>query len=157
MKRNDNVTLLLRVMDDAFSKRGWHGPNVRGAVRGVDVEAATWRVADGRHNIRELVLHIAYWKYIARRRLTGARIAFPLPGSDWFRRDELDARAWREEIELMEAEHRALRNEVAALHDDDLARTIGKGDVARMLYGCAAHDTYHCGQIGLLRGAYRER
>ena len=156
MSRNENVTLLLRILDDAYTKSAWHGPNVRSAIRGVDVEEATWRPAPGRHNIRELVVHIAYWKYIVRRRLTGEkRGSFALPGSDWFTRDDLDGAAWREEIALVESEHQAMRAEVARLQDSDLARRAGRGDLARMIYGAAAHDTYHCGQIGVLKKLYR--
>ena len=156
MSRNENVILLLRILDDAYTKSAWHGPNVRSAIRGVDVEEATWRPAPGRHNIRELVVHIAYWKYTVRRRLIGEkRGSFPLSGSDWFKREGLDAAAWREEIALVESEHQAMRAEVARLQDSDLTRKAGRGDLARMIYGAAAHDTYHCGQIGVLKKLYR--
>jgi uncharacterized damage-inducible protein DinB len=158
MIRNDNVSLLLRIVDEAYAKSAWHGPNVRGAIRGLDVEAATWRPAPGRHNIREILLHIAYWKYIARRRMTGDRsAAFAFAGSDWFTREEAEPEAWREEIAIVESEHRALRAEVATLKDTDLTRKVGKGDLARLIYGAAAHDTYHCGQIGVLKRLQQER
>jgi len=62
---------ILALIDEAFDKTSWHGPNLRGSIRGVDAGLAAWRPAPGRHNIWELTLHAAYWKYAVRRRLTG--------------------------------------------------------------------------------------
>lgn len=156
MSENPTVAMLIRLFDEAYMKRAWHGPNVRGSIRGLDVEAATWRPSPDRHNIRELVLHIAYWKYTVRRRLTGLkRGAFVLDGSNWFTRDEPDAEAWREEVALVEREHRALRAEIEKLQDSDLSRRVGEHDFARLIYGAAAHDNYHNGQIVMLKRMFQ--
>jgi hypothetical protein len=82
------LAVLLAAVDQAFQRKSWHGPNLRGALRGVNSEQAAWRPAPGRHNIWELALHAAYWKYIVARRLRGRveRGAFPLPGRDFFSR-----------------------------------------------------------------------
>ena len=69
---------LLVILDQAYDHRSWHGTNLRGSIRGLSPEQAAWRPAAGRHNIWELVVHSAYWKYAARRRLTGEpRHVFP--------------------------------------------------------------------------------
>ena len=73
--RNGQVGLLLGLIDEAFDKRAWHGTNLRGALRGIDARQASWRPGPGRHNIWELALHAAYWKYAVRRRLTGEQHA----------------------------------------------------------------------------------
>ena len=71
--------VLLRILDEAFDQRSWHGTNLRGSIRGLTPDAAAWRPAPGRHNIWELVVHAAYWKYAVRRRLLGEkRGSFPL-------------------------------------------------------------------------------
>jgi DinB superfamily len=82
------LAVLMAAVDQAFQRKSWHGPNLRGALRGVTAEQAVWRPAGDRHNIWELALHAAYWKYIVARRLRGraARGAFPLPGRDFFAR-----------------------------------------------------------------------
>ena len=51
---------LLELLDEAFDKKSWHGPNLRGAIRGIDAAQAAWRPAGDRHNIWELTLHAAY-------------------------------------------------------------------------------------------------
>ena len=73
------IEVILTVLDQAFDKKSWHGTNLRGSLRGVTHVQASWRPSPDRHNIWELTLHTAYWKYIVRRRLLGEpRGSFPL-------------------------------------------------------------------------------
>ena len=51
------------LLDEAFDRRSWHGTNLRGSIRGLPRSTAAWRPAPDRHNIWELVVHAAYWKY----------------------------------------------------------------------------------------------
>lgn len=153
------VEVLLRAYDEAYVKSAWHGPNVRATIRGLDAATATWRPAPERHNIRELVVHIAYWKYVVRKRLSGtvARGSFALEGSNWFRRDEIDDAAWQEEIAVADREHKLLREVISKLRTADLSRKVGRHDVARTIFGITAHDNYHNGQIALIRRMADER
>ena len=82
------VRLLVAILDAAYDRKSWHGANLRGAIRGVTAHQAAWRPSRNRHNIAELVVHAAYWKYAVFRRLSGAaRGSFPLKGSNWFARE----------------------------------------------------------------------
>jgi len=164
------VRQLLAVIDGAYDRRSWHGTNLRGSIRGLTARQAAWRPvgSDPRvrhggqtppHNIWELVVHAAYWKYAALRRLTGARRgSFPLKGSNWFARDgAIDERAWRDDVVLLDRMHRSLREAIAGLSAADLDRTPA-GSTASMfalLSGIAAHDLYHAGQIQLLKRLQR--
>lgn len=109
---------------------------------------AAWRPTRGRHNIWEIAVHAAYWKYAVRRRLRGEkRGSFALEGSNWFMRPvELSEKAWRADLALLEAEHGKLRQALA----DYLAGKTRQAP-ARLLFGVAFHDVYHAGQIRLLR------
>jgi len=142
------MELLLAGLDEAFDKKSWHGPNLRGSIRGVTAVQAAWRPGPERHNIWELTVHCAYWKYVVRRKLTGEkRGSFALAGSNYFKRpEELNERAWKSDIALLENEHRNLRGVVAALG-------LGKkpGWMLHLIRGAASHDVYHAGQIRLLR------
>ncbi|MDH3252851.1 MAG: hypothetical protein OEM41_08665, partial [Ignavibacteria bacterium] len=83
------IRLLLHSLDEAYAQQAWHGTNLRGALRGVDFRQARWRPGAGRHNIWEIVVHAAYWKYAVRQRLTGGkRGSFSLSGSNWIRRTD---------------------------------------------------------------------
>ena len=146
---------LLAVLDQAYDHRSWHGTNLRGSIRGLSVGRAAWRPAPGRHNIWELVVHAAYWKYAVRRRLTSeARGLFPLKGSNWFRRpiDTTNA-AWNADVVLLDRTHRSLREAVARLPANRLHRSLGRSKETgfSLISGAAAHDLYHAGQIQLLK------
>jgi len=106
--------LLLASIDEAYDKRSWHGTNLRGSLRGVTSEQAARRVAEGRHNIWELTVHAAYWKYDIRRRLNGdMSSAFALEGSNfWSRPVEGSVAEWKADLALLQREHRALREAV---------------------------------------------
>ena len=141
--------LLLQVLDEAYDKRAWHGPNLQQSIEGVSARQAAWRPGRGRHNIWEEVVHAAYWKYAVRRRLLEEkRGSFALKGSNWFSRSQQGANeaAWRADRALLEREHAALRRAVAQTADTPRGRKL-----LRHIYGIALHDAYHAGQIRLLR------
>ena len=69
----DNVRQLLMIIDQAYDRVSWHGTNLRGSIRGLSAKDAAWRPRPGRHNIWEVVVHAAYWKYAVRRRLRAGR------------------------------------------------------------------------------------
>jgi hypothetical protein len=141
------IQVLVDNLDEAFDRKAWHGPNLRNSIRGVTAAEASWRPEPRRHNIWELTLHAAYWKYVVRRKLTVAkRGAFALKGGDFFSRpvgepQEVD---WKADIAILESEHRSLRTVVAAL-------VSASPPTLRLIRGAAAHDLYHAGQIRLLR------
>lgn len=143
--------LLLHQLDTAYAAKAWHGPTLKGVLRGVDEGLASWRPAPDRHTIWELAVHCAYWKYTVRRRITGEkRGAFPLDGSNWFARPDGEA-VWKQELRLLDDIHRSLRDAVAALAPADLERPSGQYTLAELIAGAAAHDLYHAGQIQLMK------
>jgi len=144
------MSMLLDFLDEAFDRKSWHGPNLWGSIRGVHAQEAAWRVSPGRHNIWELVLHAAYWKYAARRRLTGEkRGSFELPGSNFFERPQGDPAeaAWKADRAILLKEHNELRLSISGL--SSASQTTQS--TAHLIRGVAAHDLYHAGQIRLLR------
>jgi hypothetical protein len=159
----------LAIIDQAYHRQSWHGTNLRGSIRGVTAREAARRPGRGRHNIWELVVHAAYWKYIVLRRLTkdpstglraGRRGSFELEGSNFFTRPERGRAtddAWREDIALLDRTHQRLREAVATFSDSALApRTAGhRTSPFFFITGIAAHDLYHAGQIQLIKRLIR--
>jgi hypothetical protein len=127
------IRVLLDLIDEAFDKKSWHGPNLRGAIHGVSPAEAAWRPAPGRHNIWE------------------KRGSFVLKGSNFFERPvEQTEAAWKQDAALLVAEHKALRGAVTQLPRG--ARDGVKWrSMSHLIRGAAAHDLYHAGQIRLLR------
>lgn len=146
----DSARLVLSLLDEAYEKKTWHGPNLKQSLKGVTAKQAARRPGPGRHNIWEVALHAAYWKYAVRRRMEGGkRGSFILKGSNFFARPEKGKEteaAWSTDKKLLEREHRAMCATVAKV-----LRTPRGAKFLRQMYGVAFHDVYHAGQIRLLR------
>jgi hypothetical protein len=154
------IRLLLDLLGEGYEKKAWHGPNLRGSLRGLELPQVIWRPMPGRHNIWEIAVHAAYWKYTVRRRLLGEkRGSFPLKGSNWFPRpSDGDAAEWRDDLALLEQTHRSLRAAVAEVDPATLDRAPAGSKVtnAALIRGIACHDVYHAGQIQLLKRLARQ-
>ena len=157
---------LLALVEEGFQKPAWHGPNLRSALRGVTAEEAAWRPAKNRHNIWEIAVHAAYWKYIVTQRLAGNRKHdFPEKGRNWFARDAAKlakaeaAKRWKNDLGLLAKTHEQLCNAITELNELDLMRPMrgNRQTPMRNIVGIAMHDVYHAGQIQLLRKLHRNR
>jgi DinB superfamily len=140
--------VLLANLDAAYTRKGWHGPTLRGSLRGLTYDVVSWRPAPRRHSIAELAMHCAYWKYAVRRKLTGAkRGSFPVKGSNWFSSDD---RNFGDIVKLLDDQHELLRTTIESLP----RAAFGDAKKLRLIYGVAAHDLYHAGQIQLIKKLY---
>jgi uncharacterized damage-inducible protein DinB len=150
---NPRIRDLLHLLNEGYGPKAWHGTTLRDSVRSVSFEEARWRPGLGRHNIWELVLHLAYWKYAVRRRLERApRGAFSRAGSDWPAIADPSADGWLADIALLGEVHAALVHTVRRFPVRRLnAREVGKWTNAEHIAGVAAHDLYHTGQIQLIK------
>ena len=149
------IEVLLSLIDQAFKGPSWHGTPLWGALRGVTAEDALRRPAAGRHNIWELALHAAYWKYVVRRRLTrDAALEFPRSPSNWPATPSAPSDAgWKADKALLKREHDLLRAVVARFPAKELRKRAWKSRYTNLvsIEGIAAHDLYHCGQIQLVK------
>ncbi len=154
---------IVTALEPPRGKGLWHGgASPLGSLRGVTPAVAVWKPAPDRHSIWELVLHIAYWKYAVRRKLTGEeKGGFPRAPSNWPAVPKRpDAKAWNEDRALLRDEHERLVETVKRLDPGRLDRKPaggGKWTFADLLMGVVLHDTYHTGQIQLLKRLYASR
>jgi hypothetical protein len=153
--KNGQLEILLKLLEESFIKKAWHGPNLRGSLRGMTIEEAAWRPGPDRHNIWEILVHCAYWKYIVRRRILGEKKgSFPWKGSNWFKRPlVLTEAALSRDIALLEETHRTMVEAIASLRIKELKRIPKNSKISNeaMIRGIASHDVYHAGQIQLLK------
>lgn len=160
MKPHPQIVLLLNQLAQAFDTRAWHGPNLMGSLRGLDRELAAWRPQPQRHNIIELVLHAAYWKYRVSRLISDVSPrSFDLPGSNFFPRHEVPSpEEWRSDLELVRDWHARLIAAVDAFDPERLSQPSGRDtfSFAELIGGAAAHDVYHAGQIQLIKRLYAD-
>ncbi len=152
---NPKIDVLIQTYDQAYDKTAWHGTNLRGSIRGLKLDELLWRPNPKRHNIWEIVLHCAYWKYIIRRRMTGGKHgSFPRKPSDWPAiAAKPDIKSWKDDLKLLEEEHRLLRDSILNFPPSKLSKRPPKSKVSFIatIYGISSHDLYHAGQIQLLK------
>ena len=152
---HNEIRELLRLLDEGYDHATWHGPNLRAAVSRVKAKEALWRPGPKRHNIWELTVHAAYWKYAVRRKLLGEkRGSFVLKGSNWFASPaRASEKEWRGVLALLADEHRKLRAAVVKASPAKLHRRMAgsKWTMSQWISGVAFHDVYHAGQIQLLK------
>ncbi len=149
------IGTLLAFFDRAYDRRSWHGPNLRGSLKGLSAREAAWRPGSERHNVWEIAVHAAYWKYVVLRALTGGkRGAFGRKGSNWFvLPNDSSEMSWEADLALLHATHRALREAIRKVSPRDLDRSLPGKKTTRgeLISGSAAHDLYHAGQIQLIK------
>ena len=146
----------LRHLDPPPGTKLWHGgASPLGSLRGVSPGVAEWAPYPDRHSIWELALHIAYWNYAVTRRLTdGPSGAFPRKPSNWPSLPvERDDASWKADRRLVKEAHDEL---VAAIRGFDPSRLDDHANSEETTYadlvtGIVLHDTYHTGQIQLLK------
>lgn len=155
MKNSELLSALLQQIEEGYHSKSWHGTNLRGSLRGLSIDQLIWRPSPKRHNIWEIAVHCAYWKYIVRRRLTGGQKGtFPLTGSNFFSRPaERTMDAWKKDIRLLDEMHFLLTEEVRNLHPARLSKSPKGSSYSYLqtISGIAMHDVYHAGQIQLIK------
>jgi len=146
---------LRRIVDQlerAFEGRAWSGPALREVLEGVTAERAAANPIPGAHSIWELVLHVAAWEDVVRRRLGGETVELT-EEENFPAVPDASAKAWKAALAKLEAGNRALRETIARY---DAARLDAPLDRQRstayiLMHGAIQHDLYHAGQIALLR------
>ncbi|MGH9650586.1 MAG: DinB family protein [Terriglobales bacterium] len=146
-----------RIVDQlrrAYEGEAWHGPPLKQILAGVTAEQAARRPVANAHAIWELVLHIAVWESVVRRRLAG-EVTDPSPEQDWPPGRDTSEAAWKKALADLEHGHLQLRQSIALLSDDQLSdKAPGKDySLYGMLHGVIQHDLYHAGQIAPLKKA----
>src|SRR5439155_21837748 len=114
---------LNKMIDQAFDHKSWHGTNLKGSIKGITAREAAWRPNREGHNIWEIVVHSAYWKYaVVRRLLSEKRGSFPIKGSNWFVRPPggISDAAWKADVRLLIEMHAKLKRIVGELSPKDL-------------------------------------
>jgi uncharacterized damage-inducible protein DinB len=141
--------LLHDIVGRALSGEGAHAGTAN-AVDGLEWKIAAMQPSGAPHSIYQLLAHVSYWQNWVLQWLDGKDPAIPRHAAGSWPRDAGPgsrkewARAVREfRMGLDQLEKRG--------REVDLLGTIGKTSRLRMLHTIASHNSYHIGQIVLMR------
>ncbi|HKR08004.1 MAG TPA: DinB family protein [Gemmatimonadaceae bacterium] len=139
----------------------WHDGPITALLKGVNAKAAARRTIPKCHTIWELVLHMTVWTREVASRVRGSDAKNP--PKDWPKQPaKATDSAWRAAQDELRTAHEDLVRAVDALKPADLVRMVGDQRIPSLssgktvgshIRGLLQHDTYHQGQIALLKKA----
>lgn len=142
------ITTLLFDRDTFFSGENFWQPSLCELIEPLSFEQALWKPSAERHSIWELLRHINFWKeyVIALERST----QLPDTASGDWSTAPIDASedSWKKEI----ARAKQLDKELSVVISEMGEKIFETGEKsANYIRQILCHDTYHTGQVGLLR------
>ena len=152
----DEVTRIRQQLRNAMDGGAWHGPAVFEILADMSAEAAAARPLPHAHSAWELVLHMAAWLEIVRRRVEGDP-AKPTEAENFPAVPEVSDATWASARERLRRAHEELQATIESLDEADLDRPVPgqRYDVAHMLHGAVQHTLYHAGQVAILKKGSR--
>jgi uncharacterized damage-inducible protein DinB len=139
-------------LDRSFRGPAWHGPSVHEVLEGVTAAQATARPLGHAHSIGEIVLHMATWKSVVARRVSGEVVGNIPDDEDWPKAGGGESE-WTAAKGRLESAHASLVAALGRLSDEQLDQPPYKDASTRyvQLHGVIQHDLYHAGQIAVLK------
>ncbi len=160
-KQSEQNKLLLEIYDQGYNNPAWHGTNLRGSLKGLKLHELLKRPQSKQHNIWEITLHCAYWKYVVLRRLVdGKKGEFPRKPSNFPKIPNAPTlKDWEIDLALLEDYHLKLRTAIEQFSNSKLYKLPKGSKVSyiQTIYGISSHDIYHAGQIQLLKRYIRSK
>jgi uncharacterized damage-inducible protein DinB len=140
---------ILTLLKSTFEKKAWYGSSVKEVLKDITPSQSPYRI-NNTHSIIELVAHMTAWRVFAVKKLEGDlgytvtdEMNFPTP-SDW---DTTLKTLYKSQTKLVEAIHQF---DPALLHQPVPNSSFGY-TFFTLLNGIIHHDTYHIGQIVLIK------
>jgi uncharacterized damage-inducible protein DinB len=149
-----------RALTELLRGKGGHADPI-GCVEDISAELAARRVQGFPHSIGQLVWHMNFWMSYDLRRARGERpkypehnaesfppVGTPANAAEWDKMRRDFARLLKEHQEMAKSPRAELDREVEPMHDDHKQRA---GTVEAILWQTVGHNSYHVGQIVMIR------
>ena len=149
-------------MEELLRGKGAHADPIA-CVEDISAELAARHAAGFPHSIGEIVFHLNYWMNYDLRRILGEKPAYPEHAAESWPATETpaDEREWErlrrdfasflsDWAKLAQSSSAELEREIAPMHEGH--KKIA-GTLEAMLWQAVAHNSYHVGQIAMVRRA----
>lgn len=149
----DRMGLFAALREIGWDKEGWFLP-LAPALEGVTAAVASWQPPGGGNSIWQTVNHLNYYneRYLAR--VTGAPLGPAVADNDATFADPgnpQDEAGWQATVAKTHQIATGWRTVLAEYTDADLTRQVGDSTLGDTLLAWIMHDSYHTGQVVLLR------
>jgi len=137
-------------MDSFFyGGNGWQA-GLYQLVKGLDFKQAVWKPSADRNSIWKIVKHVIFWKFAILSDSKGKPLSVEeRREGDWRNiPDEPAEELWQNEVKKLKETHEEFK-EFIKNFGPEIFNT--KNDDANYFRENLCHDSYHAGQIGLLR------
>jgi uncharacterized damage-inducible protein DinB len=161
-KTYDLFSMSQRALTELLCGNGAHAAPLA-CVEDISAELAARRVAGFPHSVGQPVFHMNYWMEYELRRIRGEQPAYPehssesfpaalapADGQEWDRLKTEMAEYLREFAALAKSSPQELQREIESGHEGDKKLA---GTLEAVLWQMVAHNSYHVGQIALIRRA----
>jgi len=151
-----------RALGELLHGKGAHA-DPSACAEDLSVELAAQHMAGFPHSVGQLVFHMNYWMEYELRRIRGERPAYPehsaesfppapspVDAADWDRLRKRFAGLLDDFTALARSSRRELERQVESVHEGD---TKIAGTREAVLWQMVAHNSYHVGQIAMIRRA----
>ncbi len=148
-----------RALTELLHGKGAHADPIA-CVEDLSADLAAQHVAGFPHSIAELVFHMNYWMDYELRRIRGEKPKYPEhnaesfpPGThgdtqDWDRLRKRLAALLTEYAALAKSSRQELDRQIETVHEGD--KKVA-GSLESVLWQMVAHNSYHVGQIAMIR------
>ena len=145
------INRIARLFSDLQHGDCWVGTNFKEALHSVDAATASKIITSEINSIWHLVFHIIYWRTSVINRLNGN--LNPPPFSDFKLPDDVNEQTWKQTLHDFESTYHLLRSTINHFKAENLEKPSPKAGQTyyQLVIGCLQHDTYHLGQIVLIR------
>ncbi len=149
-----------RALTELLRGQGAHADPLA-CVEDIDVSVAQRHIEGFPHSIADLVFHMSYWMSYELRRIRGEKPKYPEHNAESFPSSQPDGEAWigrtrdlawllAEFAKLVQSPRAELDRDIESVHDGD--KKVA-GTLEAVLCQMIAHNSYHAGQIALIRRA----
>jgi uncharacterized damage-inducible protein DinB len=154
----NETELIVDQLRQTFLGSAWHGPSFIDVLNDVDRTQARARPIEARHTIWEIVNHCSYWMEAVTGALHGEKMPDIVSTEDWPQMGETN-QDWTKAQERIKKTYEDLVNSINGLNKSLFTQEIRGSFHGRlytttyrkMLHGISDHNTYHAGQITILK------
>jgi hypothetical protein len=145
------IQQLVTDLDNLQNGNCWTGYNAQQILSGINAEAAKTKAYEKGNSLWQVVNHISYWRELVASRIR-ERKPIQAEGEGFDLPAITDEGAWKNTLDRFNESYVLLREAINTLTEEELYRKMdGDQTLYYNIHGCLLHDSFHLGQVILLK------